>query len=199
MNTVTDCMAASLRYLVALAVVSIMVGSAAPAYADGPMGRDFGLGLSLGNPTSFTGKYHLGPKEALDFHVGVFHAYGRSRFDDSLFLGGDYLFEVWNFVENGAVSVPFYAGPGLALLFDVDNDDNRCWDGQRWRYCSDYDFGFGPRMPIGIGLEFQKAPFELFLELTPTLLVLINDRYHEDDVDLRLDIPNFALIGRFYF
>lgn len=198
MNTVRNCLMASVRYLAAIVLMSVVVGAAAPAYADGPMGRDFGLGLALGNPTSFTGKYHLGSDQALDFHVGVFHAYGRNRFDDSLFLGGDYLFEVWNFVENGTVSVPFYAGPGVALLFDVD-DDRRCWDGDRLRYCGDYDFGFGPRMPIGVGVEFQKAPFEIFLELTPTLLVLVNDRYNDDDVDLHLDIPNFALIGRFYF
>jgi hypothetical protein len=189
---------APLRYLAALVLMVVVLASAAPAYADGPMGRQFGLGLALGNPTSFTGKYHLGAKQALDFHVGVFHAYGRTRFDDSLFLGGDYLFEVWNFVENGTVSVPFYAGPGAALIFDVD-DDYRCYDEGRWRDCGDYDFGLGPRMPIGIGVEFQKAPFELFLELTPTMLIVFHDRYHDDDVSIDLDIPNFALIGRFYF
>lgn len=189
----------AVRSFAVLAVLATVVGHAAPAQANGPMGRQFGLGLALGNPTSFTGKYHLGNKQALDFHIGAYHVYGHGRFDDSLFLGGDYLFEIWNFVENGTVSVPFYAGPGGGLIFDADDDDCHRHGGN-YHCHDDYDFGFGPRMPIGIGVEFQKAPFELFLELTPTLMFVFDDDPHDDDdFDLDWDIPNFAFIGRFYF
>jgi hypothetical protein len=193
---------APIRFLLALTAIVAVVGQAEPAQADGPMGRSFGLGLSFGNPTSFTGKYHLSESAAIDFHLGVFHAYGARFYNDSLFLAGDYLLEVWNFVENDTVSVPFYAGPGLGLIFDLDDDI--CG---RNRFCRDYDFGFGPRLPIGVGVEFQKAPFEIFLELSPTMLIVFEDRYYddkddrfrEDDVDIRLDIINFALNARFYF
>ncbi len=198
MSTKNTCLFSFARNFVALVVLGVVIGMAAPAQADGPMGRQFGLGLAFGNPTSFAGKYHVGPKQAIDFHVGAFHTYGRSRYGDSLFLGGDYLFEVWNFVENGTVSVPFYAGPGLAIVSDLDDDD-WCWDGDRRYSCRYYDFGFGPRMPIGVGVEFQKAPFELALEMSPTMLILFRDRYYDDEVDLDLDIINFAFIGRFYF
>jgi hypothetical protein len=183
-----------IRFLLALVTAVVVLGQAAPAHADGPMGRDFGLGISLGNPTSFTGKYHLSSTEAIDFHLGKFHAYGNRYWDDSLFIAGDYLFEIWNFVENGSVSVPFYAGPGLGLVFDVDDDI--CGRNQN---CRSFDFGFGPRMPIGVGVEFQKAPFELFLEMTPTMMIVFEERYYEDDVDVRFDIPNFAFVARFYF
>lgn len=185
------------RLLVVIVAASAVLATAAPARAEGPMGRNFGLGLSLGNPTSFTGKYYLNDSQAIDFHVGVFHVYGVGFWSDSLFLGGDYLFEVWNFVENGTVSVPFYAGPGVGLVFDTDDDF--CVRGQRRDYCGNYDFGIGPRMPIGVGVQFQNAPFELFLELTPTMMIVFNDNGYNTDVDLRLDIPNFALVGRFYF
>jgi hypothetical protein len=186
------------RRLVALAALALVFGLAQNARAQGPMGRSFGIGLALGNPTSFTGKYHLGAEEAIDFHVGVFHAYGHDLWDDSLFLGGDYLFEIWNFLENGSVSVPFYAGPGLGLVFDTD-DEGYCYEGRRRFWCDDYEFGFGPRLPIGIGVEFQNAPFEIMLEMAPSMMILIHDNDFGDDVDIEFDIPNFAFIARFYF
>ncbi len=177
--------------------LSAVLGMGSTAHAAGPMGRNFGLGLSLGNPTSFTGKYYLNDKNAIDFHVGVFHAYGNAFWNDTLFLGGDYLFDVWDFVDNASVKVPFYAGPGLGLLFDTYN--NVCVRGQRRIYCDDFNFAFGPRMPLGVGVQFNKAPFELFLEMTPTLMIVSYDNGTTSDLGLRLDIPNFALVGRFYF
>ncbi|MFP4597630.1 MAG: hypothetical protein ACLFVJ_05230 [Persicimonas sp.] len=183
-----------LRLFVAVLALSVVVGISEDAHADGPMGNDFGLGFAAGNPSTFNGKHYLGGDTAVDFHLGVYKAYRRSFYDDSLFLAGDYLFEVWNFAETGAVSVPFYAGPGLALLLDLDDGycDSR-WDRDICR--NHYDFGFGPRMPIGVALQFQKAPFEIFLEMSPTLLILTG----HNDTRLDIDIVNFALGGRFYF
>lgn len=184
-----------LRLFVAVLAMSVVVGVSDDAQAAGPMGNDFGLGFAAGNPSSFTGKYYMGGDTAVDFHLGVYKAYRRAFYDDSLFLAGDYLFEVWNFSESGAVSVPFYAGPGLAVLLDLDDDYcGRRFDG-RYRCDNDYDFGFGPRMPIGVAAQFQKAPFEIFLEMSPTLLILTGN----NDTRLDIDIVNFALGGRFYF
>lgn len=190
------------RRVMALAALALVLGFSNLARAEGPMGRSFGMGLALGNPTSFTGKYHLGADEAIDFHVGKFHSYGSSFWGDSLFLGGDYLFEIWNFLDNGSVSIPMYAGPGLGILFDT-NDYGYCNRDRDRRFRCDgynyYDFGFGPRLPIGAGVQFKNAPFELFLEMAPTMTILYRDSDYGDNVDTRVDILNFALIVRFYF
>ncbi|AWV90130.1 hypothetical protein [Bradymonas sediminis] len=188
------------RRVMALAALTLVLGMSNYAQAGGPMGRTLGVGLALGNPTSFTGKYHVSDSEAIDVHLGLFHSYGRSYWGNSLFLGGDYLFDLWTFVENGSITVPFYAGPGLGLLFDT-RDYRDCRYSDRFR-CGDYgyyDFGFGPRMPIGVGIEFNNAPFELFLEMTPSMMILVRDANYGDRVSVRFDIPNFALIARFYF
>lgn len=188
-----------IRAVSSILLVALVVSVAPTAEAKGPMGRDFGLGFAAGNPSSFTGKYYLSSEEAFDFHIGLYKAYNRGFYDDTIFLAGDYLFEVWNFVENGTVSLPFYAGPGVALLFDTDDDV--CGRFRRNDiYCDDFDFGFGPRMPLGIAVQFQKAPFEIFLEMAPTLLFIINENDIDgDDLDVDIDIVNFSLGGRFYF
>jgi|GEM_PF-1154006 len=190
------------RGVLALGALALVMGFSNSAQAYGPMNRTFGVGLALGNPTSFTGKYHLGDREAIDFHLGIFHSYGRSYWGNSIFLGADYLFELWTFVENGTVRVPFYAGPGAGVLFNTrDYGDCRYGGNDRFR-CANYgyfDFGIGPRLPIGVGVEFQSAPFEIFLEMAPTMMILFRDAAYGDQVSVRFDIPNFALIARFYF
>ena len=168
------------------------------AEARGPMGRNFGLGVALGNPLSFTGKYHLSDNDAIDFHIGKYHAYGSRLWRSSLFLGGDYLFTLWNFLETDAVSIPFYAGPGLGLAFDT-RSDRHCYRDGRGYYCDGYEFGFGPRLPVGVMLQFEKAPFELGLEMAPSMMILVRDNPYGDNVHVQFDVINFALLARFYF
>jgi hypothetical protein len=173
--------------------LALVVSTADRAYANGPMGNDFGLGFALGNPTSFTGKYYMSGEEAVDFHIGLYRSYQRSYYGETLFLAGDYIFEVWNFMDDSSVKLPFYVGPGAALL--MRTGDRYCHRYRRGS-CVSYNFGFGPRMPIGVALQFQKAPFEIFLEMSPTLLML----FHEHDGSrVDISIANFALGGRFYF
>lgn len=187
-----------LRFLGALALVfslSFMVSS--EAEASGPMGRGFGLGVSLGNPTSLTGKYYLGGDAAFDFHVGTYSTYNRNRYRDSLFLAGDYLMEVWQFVDNGTLSMPFYAGIGGLLQMGIGD---RYYYGNSYYGYYNYDFGIGARVPVGTALQFKSAPFEIFLEMTPTLRFLFYENaYRDTGVHTRLDIFNFAIGARFYF
>lgn len=188
------------RRVMALTALSLVLGLSNNAQAAGPMGRTLGVGLALGNPTSFTGKYHLGEGEAIDLHLGKFHTYGHSFWNNSIFLGADYLFELWSFLENSSVKVPLYAGPGVGLLVNTSERRGYRFD-NRFNYNRDghYDFGFGPRLPIGVGIEFQKVPFELFIEMAPTMMILFRDAAYGDRAIVRFDIPNFALIARFYF
>lgn len=191
-----------IRGLIVLIVLLGAVCVATPARADGPMGRTFGVGVALGNPLSLTAKYHLGANEAIDFHIGAFRSY-YTRNDgfwrNSLFLAADYVFEIWNFHQDATLSVPFYAGPGLGVAFST-GEHAYCFDGRGRRYsCGMYNFGFGPRLPVGVAVEFQKAPFELALEMAPTLMIYTRDSYYGDGIGTRFDILNFAFIARFYF
>lgn len=182
------------RIVLTVFALALVVGTADRAHANGPMGNDFGLGFALGNPTSFTGKYYMGAEEAVDFHVGLYRSYHRGYYGDTLFLAGDYIFEVWNFMDDSTIKLPFYVGPGAALLMRTGN--NYCDRYRRRGTRCRYDFGFGPRMPIGLAAQFQKAPFEIFLEMSPTMLILFHE--HEG-TRVDVNIANFALGGRFYF
>jgi hypothetical protein len=180
-----------LRMFFVASLAFLMLGASLPeAHAGGPMNRTFGMGLSLGNPTSITGKYHLDPTSAIDFHVGTYHHW---HYRGGLWLAADYLMHVWTFVENSNVRLPFYAGIGGFMSF---------WLGEPLRrfdryYSYRYDFGGGVRLPIGIVLEFQQAPFEIFFELSPALGI-----YHRESTGATFIRPHFipAAIGaRFYF
>lgn len=181
------------RLLGAVALVfSLSFMSSSEAEAAGPMGRDFGIGISLGNPTSLTGKYYLGGDAAFDFHIGRYKSYDSRYYRNSLFLAGDYLVDVWEFVNNGTLRMPFYAGIGGMLMLGGD----RYWHNSRYYT---YDFGLGARIPIGTALQFKKAPFEVYLEVAPALTFLIYDKVNGSGVDTYFDPLNFAIGARFYF
>ncbi len=187
------------RFLSALALVfSLSFMASSEAEAAGPMGRDFGIGISLGNPTSLTGKYYLGDGAAFDFHVGTYSTYNRRHYRNSLFLAADYLVEVWHFVDNGTLRMPFYAGIGGLLQLGVGD---RYYGGNYVYGYYNYDFGIGARVPVGTALQFKKAPFEVFLEVAPTLSFLFYEGNVARDTSVytHFDVLNFAIGARFYF
>ncbi|MGM0558226.1 MAG: hypothetical protein ACQEVA_17710 [Myxococcota bacterium] len=191
-------------WLVVLLSVACGTGvffSSSPAAASGPQGNNFGLGVSLGNPTSLTGKYYFSESTFLDFHLGAYRLYDRRYYGDALFLAADYVWEVYNFHEGSTVSIPFYIGAGGGLILDADNDcdvvrNGRCVDVDRNDY---FDFAIGPRMPIGAGFQFQEAPFELFVEFSPALYFVTYDDGYREDADIVFGVFNFAIGGRFFF
>jgi hypothetical protein len=145
-------------------------------------GRDFGLGVAFGSPTSIVGKYFVGRGNALDFGLG-FWSYGwrcsgsnERRFcDDRAFdlisINADYLWQE-NLVSGTGATLDWHIGGG-----------GRVWIG-------DGDFAVAARMPIGLDLTFRRPDFlELFLELAPAMYIVPG---------LDLDIEAFLGV-RFYF
>ncbi|MBA2664543.1 MAG: DUF3996 domain-containing protein [Bradymonadaceae bacterium] len=189
-------MAIIIRTFSTLALIFTLSFFCTDAYASGPMNRNFGLGVSLGNPTSLTGKYYMGSgNNAIDFHIGTFRSYNSRRYGGTIFLAGDYLFDVWTFVENSTLKMPFYVGPGAALLIGQGRDgyyfDRGYYSGYR-----SYGLGVGARLVVGTALQFQTAPFEIFLDLSPTLMFLFHD---QGGVGNYFAIDNLALGARFFF
>jgi len=148
--------------------------------------KTFGLGLELGEPTGFTGKYFVSDTGALDFGVGWI--YRHYYYDDGLHLYFDYLWHPTSFASTPSVEVPFYIGLGL-----------RYWD---FEYCDPafcYDCSaFGLRIPIGIAFDFNTAPFDIFLQVVPVFDIISDDYY--DRYDDRTHAGIDGSIGfRFWF
>lgn len=186
---------------VAACCASLFILAPGPSHADGPQGNTFGIGVSIGNPSSITGKYYFSDSNFLDFHVGAYRLYDRRYYEDALFLAADYVWEVYKFHEDDTLSIPFYIGAGGGLVVDPDQDcdivrNGECIDLDRADY---FQFAIGPRMPIGAALQFQEVPLEVFLEFSPSLYFLFYDDGYREDVDVDVEFVNVALGGRFYF
>jgi len=138
--------------------------------------KTFGFGIMVGEPTGLTAKYYLGPSTALDFALGEFD---RFRDDDDLGAHVDFLWHPLSLATADPFVVPLYFGIGGRLVAD-NNDGN------------DDDPDLGVRVPVGVALDFNRVPIDVFFELA-VIVELINDP-GEDDVDLD------AAIGvRYYF
>jgi hypothetical protein len=173
------------RFLILVVLCVAFFGKLSPAAAtEVGRGRDFGLGVAFGSPTSIVGKYFMGRNNALDFGLG-FWSYGWRRcsarfrggycdgYDgfDVLSLNADYLWQDALVAGTGA-NLDWHIGAG-----------GRVWVG-------DGDFAAAARMPLGIDLTFRKPSFlEVFLEIAPALYVVPG---------LGLDIEAFLGV-RFYF
>jgi hypothetical protein len=147
-------------------------------------GRDFGIGVAFGSPTSLVAKYFVGGGNALDFGLG-FWSYGWGctrraggpRFCDGynafdlLTLNVDYLWQD-EIVSGRSATLDWHIGGG-----------GRVWVG-------DGTFAAAARMPIGVDLTFRKPSFlEVFLELAPAVYIVP-----------RIDLEIEAFLGvRFYF
>jgi hypothetical protein len=172
-------------------VVAALAGSATTAHARPKPARGeafeankgFGLGLMLGAPTGLSLKYYLDESHALDAGVGV-SRYLRHGRRDGLHLHADYLWHPVVLAKADPFWVPLYFGLG-ARLFDFDDYDDR--DG-------DHDgTAIGLRAPIGVMLDFNEVPVDVFLEFALVVDLLVSTDDHAD-VDL-----NGALGARYYF
>lgn len=124
-------------------------------FAQGPKGKDFGFGLSIGDPTGIAAKYWLNRENALAFSLG-------SSYFGALRVGGDYL---WHFDVFNSNVVKMYAGPGAIIGFGDgnnwrgrDDDDYYVWD-------DDDDFGLGARAVVGLNFIPRRTPIEIFAEV----------------------------------
>jgi hypothetical protein len=147
-------------------------------------GRDFGLGVALGSPTSLVAKYFVGGGNALDFGLG-FWSYGwgcRRRGAapevcdnygafDLVTANIDYLWQD-GIVSGRTAALDWHIGAG-----------GRVWIG-------DGSFAAAARMPVGVDVTFRKPDFlEVFLEIAPALYIVPG---------LEIDIEAFLGV-RFYF
>jgi hypothetical protein len=146
-------------------------------------GRDIGLGVAFGSPTSFVGKVFVGGGNAVDFGLGFWSygwrcsgPYGRAYCDDGrafdlVSVNADYLWQD-----------PLVAGTGANLDWHI-GAGGRVWLG-------DGDFAAAARMPVGLDLTFRKPSFlEVFVEIAPAVYVV---------PDIDLDIEGFLGV-RLYF
>jgi hypothetical protein len=180
--------------LAAVAAVAAVALTAAPEPADArprPVRRQsnfeankiFGLGLMVGAPTGLSGKYFLSESTALDFGVGGI-GYYRGR--DGIHLHADHLWHPFSLVSDPAFELPFYVGVGGRVFkFDEDAGNNLDRDGTV----------IGVRVPLGIAMDFNRVPLDIFLELTMVFDLFVD--YWDDD-DFGVDF-NPALGLRYWF
>lgn len=140
-------------------------------------GRDFGLGVAFGSPTSIVGKYFVGGENAIDFGFGFWTGWGcnnrgfcEGRSLDVVTVNADYLWQE-PLARGAKVSLDWHIGAG-----------GRLWAGS--------DTALAARMPLGLDLTFRRPSFlEVFVEIAPAVYVV-------PEVGLNLE----GFIGvRFYF
>ncbi|MDD5492736.1 MAG: hypothetical protein PHV60_08685 [bacterium] len=146
-----------MKRIVLLLLLLLIGATVAEARVEEPK-YHYGIGVILGEPTGFTGKYWLNNKEAYDLSVSF-------RFSSYLYLSGAYLYHNYDVFKNlkypGSASL--YYGGGIRLIADSDHR-------YRKHYEEDvYDSIFGLRGTIGGSYFIPNQPFEIFIELSPVM------------------------------
>lgn len=137
--------------------------------AYGPQSKRFGLGVYVGEPTGLTLKGYLTERAAID---GIA---AWSFKHETVTLIGDLNYEIFDIpVSSSVISLPFYLGVGGKLELNSGRND---------------EIEVGVRVPIGVAVQWNTAPIEVFLEVVPCLELV-----QETDFDLM-----GGLGIRFYF
>jgi hypothetical protein len=132
-------------FILALTVLAISAW-ARPIY----QGRNFGLGLVAGEPSGLSWKYWQGSANAFDGTVAW------SFFDAGYFrANAGYLWHNYRAIEVEQGRMPLYCGIGATL-----------WGGH---FRDHHGANIGIRGVVGLEYIFQDAPFDIFLELAPTM------------------------------
>lgn len=148
-----------LSYLVLVLSLSV-ISHVQPAKAQGPLGRDFGFGLNLGEPLGATAKLWFSKENALQAHIG-------GSYFSSLRIGADYL---WHFDAFKSQVVKMYAGPGAAMGFGNHYGGwyyNKHGNKEYWYYRDEGETVIGMRAIFGLSIIPKRSPIEIFLELGP--------------------------------
>ncbi|HEX5036111.1 MAG TPA: hypothetical protein VFX30_03030 [bacterium] len=133
-----------LAVVLSVSIASVAFGESPAPY--GPKGKRFGAGLHLGDPTGFTLKGYLTQRFALDGIVAW------SFVDEALTIIGDGTFEILDIpIDSRAITLPFYAGAGVKVGIDDENDDTQV----------------AVRVPVGLAVQWVNHPVEVFLEIAP--------------------------------
>jgi len=145
--------------------------------------KTFGLGLMLGAPTGLNGKYYLSENTAFDFALGAYHEF---RHRNALQIHADFLWHPAVLATTDPFLLPFYVGIGARFLDHDDDDDRRRRDGSH----------FGARVPIGLLMDFNRVPIDIFFELALVVDVIVNDDGDNDHDHVDID---GAIGARYYF
>jgi hypothetical protein len=114
-------------------------------------GRNLGLGLIAGDPSGLSMKYWQGSVHAIQGSLAwSFLENGYLR------ANADYLWHEYELIEVEKGTLPLYFGPGVTLWA------GRIRDGRSGA-------NIGVRGVCGLEYIFKGAPFDIFLELAPTL------------------------------
>jgi hypothetical protein len=146
--------------------------------------KTLGLGIMLGAPTGFSGKYFMGPDLAIDGGIG---AIGYYRGRDGLHLHADVLWHPVNLAKAEPFWLPLYIGVGGRIFF-FDDDDDRDDD-----FDDDGGAAFGIRAPVGVAMDFNNVPLDVFFEVAVVLDFFVGYR---DSVDVDI---NPAIGVRYWF
>jgi hypothetical protein len=124
----------------------------------------FGLGIELGAPSGFNGKFFLSSSTALNFGVGwLYDNYYRDGDGFHLYL--DHLWHPVSLTENATFKLPFYVGVG-GRFWSFDDRDDRFDD----RFSA-----VGLRVPLGLAFDFNNVPLDIFVQLTFVVDVFFGD------------------------
>lgn len=116
----------------------------------------FGIGLELGAPSGFNGKYFLTPSTALNFGLGwLYDSYYRDGDGFHLYL--DHLWHPVQFVENPTFKLPLFVGVGGRFWHFEDCYHDACGDSYS---------ALGVRVPVGVTFDFNKIPLDAFAQIT---------------------------------
>jgi hypothetical protein len=154
----------------AIGLSLLLATSPARAYDEGQLG----VGVILGEPTGFTGKYFTNPSNAFDLGV----AYSFGNFFE---VYGDYLWHYPLNIERAGRSpkirlrtggtesnLHYYFGVGGVLI--VSSESHRS-DG-RYFTSGGNSTGVGLRIPVGLEFEPAATPIGLFIEIVPAMGVV---------------------------
>lgn len=134
-------------------------------------GKNFGIGVQLGSPVTFTGKYWFDEKGGAAFHVGTWFGYyfeGRVQYERQFVTFGD-----WDF---GDVGMYWHAGVTTRYWLLAGYADS---------------FSLGPSGGVAGELRFKPVPAAVFIETGLSVNVLGHNASWIG--------YNYAAGGRWYF
>lgn len=112
--------------------------------------KEFGLGIILGSPSGFSGKYWMTEFNAIDFGMG----YSFSGKSNATNFHADYLWHNYNVIKVEA-KVPLYYGVGARIKIR-QNSASR----------------FGVRGVLGVTYFPSEIPIDLFFEVVPVFNIV---------------------------
>ncbi len=108
-------------------------------------GEGTGVGIVLGSPNGFTARHWVSESDSIEGAVGW--SITKSR----LQVNANYLWTKPDTIQIGEETLDLFFGAGLALRTKSGKGDG--------------EVIFGPRVPVGLAMEFQDPNLEIFAQV----------------------------------